>query len=511
MLKILRIRAARRFASDGSIGFTLPDFPSPRSSPSRRVSREGRFQLGGITPCRANSSSSYIRVKVGPKGGKESLSLHGEEGNRCLLQSFPRDRGMICRIQTTNHFQIGAVSPKMARLTMRTHHPGWISAGGAPGGRRRALRIGIECTVLTRSIAGIGYYTHHLLQALARQPGEEEYVLFYNRPLQPMDLPARLRHVWCGPASTHVWVQTRLASLARREGIDLLHSPGQGLPFLMEKPRILTLHDLSPLLFPRQKDWASHFVWTSLVPIMARRADHIITVSDHTRQDVMRLLGIPEERVTRIYEAAAPAFYPEPDAGRIQKFRRDKALEPGYILAVGTLEPRKNYPFLLRVFAQWLERSRPDATLVVIGKKGWLYDDIFETFEALNLRRRVRFEGYVGDPGLMRLYYSAAEFSILPPLYEGFWLPGLESLACGTPVIAPRHSSIPEVIGEAGLLVDSWDEEDWAAAMDRLWMAPDRDTWAQKGLERARQFSWDRAAEETLAVYRAVIQAREGA
>ncbi|MFB3785428.1 MAG: glycosyltransferase family 4 protein [bacterium] len=373
------------------------------------------------------------------------------------------------------------------------------------------MRIGFECTVLTRSIAGIGYYTHHLLQALARRPGEEEYVLFYNRPLQPMELPSRLRHVLTGPASTHLWVQTRLASLCRKQAIDLLHSPGQGLPFLFDKPRILTIHDLSPLMFPRQKDLSSRFVWTTLVPIMARQADHIITVSDHTRQDVTRLLGIPEHRVTRIHEAAAPEFYPEPDAERIRKFRRGKALETGYILAVGTLEPRKNYPFLLRVFAQWLERSRPDATLVIIGKKGWLYDEIFATLAALNLHRRVRFEGYVGGPGLMRLYYSAAEFSILTPFYEGFWLPGLESLACGTPVIAPGNSSIPEVIGEAGLLVDSWDMDAWAAAMDRLWMAPDRAIWARKGIERARRFSWDRAAEETLAVYHAVIQSREGA
>ncbi len=373
------------------------------------------------------------------------------------------------------------------------------------------MRIGFECTVLTRSIAGIGYYTHHLLQALARRPGGEEYVLFYNRPLQPMELPARLRHVLTGPASTHLWVQTRLAGLCRRQSIDLLHSPGQGLPFLFGKPRILTIHDLSPLLFPSQKDWASRFVWTTLVPIMARQADHIITVSDNTRHDVTRLLGIPEPRVTRIYEAAAPEFFPEPDPDRIRRFRRDKALEPGFILAVGTLEPRKNYPFLFHAFARWLERSHPDAILVIIGKKGWLYDEIFATFAALNLRRRVRFEGYVGDLDLMRLYYSAAEFSILTPFYEGFWLPGLESLACGTPVIAPRNSSIPEVIGDAGLLVDSWDEDDWAAAMDRLWMAPDRAAWAQKGIARAGRFSWDRAAEETLAVYRAVVQSREGA
>ncbi|MGC9328563.1 MAG: glycosyltransferase, partial [Candidatus Hinthialibacter sp.] len=176
-----------------------------------------------------------------------------------------------------------------------------------------------------------------------------------------------------------------------------------------------------------------------------------------------------------------------------------------FILAVGTLEPRKRYPFLLRIFARWRERYHPEATLVIVGKEGWLYDDVYETVEALQLQRYVRFEGYVRDLDIMRLYYSAAQFSILTPAYEGFWLPGLESLACGAPVIAPRHSSIPEVVGDAGLLIDSDDEDEWMAAMNRLWMASDRDAWSQKGIERARRFSWDQAARETLAVYRQAL------
>lgn len=368
------------------------------------------------------------------------------------------------------------------------------------------MRIGVECSILTRSRAGIGFYTDNLIRALARQPGDEEYTLLYNRPLSSdLHLPSRLRHALNGPRSTHLWAQTRLSSICRKHGIDLLHSPGQGIPLLYSGRSILTIHDLSPLLFPQQKELASRIVWNSLVPMMARNANHIITVSDNTRRDVINRLGIPEERITRIYEAADSVYYPEPDCDRIKRFLRDKALEPGFILAVGTLEPRKQYPFLFHVFARWLERSNPDATLVIVGKEGWLYDDIYETMERLNLRRRVRFEGYVRDLSIMRLYYSAAQFSILSPAYEGFWLPGLESLACGTPVIAPNHSSIPEVVGDAGLLIDSWDEEEWVSAMDRLWMAADRCEWSNKGIERAKQFSWDRAAKETLNVYRSVV------
>ena len=283
-----------------------------------------------------------------------------------------------------------------------------------------------------------------------------------------------------------------------------MHSPGQALPLWYRGKNILTIHDLSPLIFPQQKDWAARLVWNHLVPRMARRADHLITVSDHTRRDVMERLGIPKEKITLVYEAAAPEYYPETDPEQLRAFRREKNLEDGYLLAVSTLEPRKNYPFLLRVFAHWLERTHADARLVIIGKKGWLYEEIFETVKQLRLEERVRFEGYIADLNLLRLYYNAADFFIMSPLYEGFWLPGLEALACGTPVIAPKHSSITEVIGEAGLLLETWNEEEWIVAMNRLWQATDRPAWSQKGVERTKAFSWERAAVETLAVYRKV-------
>lgn len=366
------------------------------------------------------------------------------------------------------------------------------------------MRIGIECSTLTRNIAGIGNYTYQLVKGLARQNGPERYTLFYNRPLQPLTIPSRMRHSLQGPASTHLWAQTRLMRLCEREKLDVLHSPGQGIPLLYQGKTILTVHDLAPLFFPEQKEFQSRIIWNCVVPIMARKADHIITPSNNTRRDVIERLGIPEYKVTRIYEAAGEDYYPELDTARIEQFKQKKALESGFILAVATLEPRKNFPFLFEAFKAWLERSKSDATLVVIGKHGWLYDEIFEAYERLNLRKHVRFEGYIKDMDLMRLYYSAAEFSILAPIYEGFWLPGLESLACGTPVIAPRNSSIPEVVGDAGLLMDSWDREEWIAAMDRLWEAPDRETWTQRGLEQTKKFSWDKAAKETLAVYRHV-------
>lgn len=366
------------------------------------------------------------------------------------------------------------------------------------------MRIGIESSHFTVPLAGIGHYLYHLLWELSRLEGDEEYLLLYNRPLVPLALPSRMKHALCGPKSTHLWAQTRLSGLCRRHGVDVLHSPGQCIPLARGGKSVLTVHDLSPLLFPAQKDRSARFVWTQLVPRMARKADHIITVSDHTKRDVVNLLGIPETRITRIYEAASADYFPEPDRDKLDAFRRERGLGNGYALAVSTLEPRKNYPFLLRVFARWTERSNPGATLVIVGKKGWLYDDIFRTAERLNLGDRVRFLGYVEGAETMRMYYAAAEFLAMTPLYEGFWLPGLEALACGTPAVAPNHSSIAEIIGGAGMLVDGWDECDWADAMDRMWKRADRDAWSARGIERAKEFSWKKAARETLEVYRRV-------
>lgn len=366
------------------------------------------------------------------------------------------------------------------------------------------MRIGIECSTLAKNRAGIGHYTYQLVKALAHQEGDEEFTLFYNRPLDIMDIPSRMRHALHGPSSTHLWAQTRLPSLCKKHGIDIFHSPGQGIPLLHDGKTVLTVHDLSPMKFPEQKELKSRLIWNCVVPIMAKKADHIITPSNNTRNDVIEMLGMDERKVTRIYEAASEEYYPEIDLKRINDFKRNKALESGYILAVATLEPRKNFPFLFRALKHWLETSKSNATLVIIGKKGWLYHDIFKTFENLNLQRRVRFEGYITDPDLMRLYYSAARFFMLAPLYEGFWLPGVEAMACGTPVLAPNHSSIPEVVGDAGVLMDSFEEEEWAAAMNRLWFDTDRGAWGEKALKRAERFSWDQAAKETLDVYRQV-------
>lgn len=370
----------------------------------------------------------------------------------------------------------------------------------------RPHTIGIEGAILTRSIAGIGFYTYNLTKALAQLDSDERYMLFYNRPLPSYKFPSRLRHCFAGPRSTHLWAQTRLPLLCNHHNIDLLHSPGQGIPLCFRGKKILTIHDLSPLLYPGQKELTSRLIWNLWVPQMARACDHIITVSNHTRRDVITLLGIEEKRITTVHEAAGEEYYPEPDTDALQRFLHQKALGDGYILAVGTLEPRKNYPFLFRAFARWLERESVNATLVIVGQKGWLYDDIFRSVHQLGLEKHVRFEGYVRDNDVMRKLYSGARFTCMAPVYEGFWLPGLESLACGTAVLASHTSSIPEIVGNAGTLIHGYDEDEWASAMHQQWTRPQSEQDRQQRLNHARSFSWKRAAVETRNVYRNVLE-----
>jgi glycosyltransferase involved in cell wall biosynthesis len=205
-----------------------------------------------------------------------------------------------------------------------------------------------------------------------------------------------------------------------------------------------------------------------------------------------------------IHEAAGDEYFPIDDQNDMDAFKEKMKLERPFFLSVSTLEPRKNYPFLFKVFAQWLAQSKADAQMVVIGKKGWYYDEIFSTVEELKLQDHIRFEGYVAGLDELRYYYNAAEALFMAPIYEGFWLPGLEALACGTPVIAPNHSSITEVVSDGGLLIDSWELDEWVDALNCFWNSRDQENWKERGLAQAAKFSWKKAGEEHLKVYRKV-------
>nr|HID13042.1 glycosyltransferase family 1 protein [Anaerolineae bacterium] len=263
-------------------------------------------------------------------------------------------------------------------------------------------------------------------------------------------------------------------------------------------------HDLNFLYYPQFLTVESHRYYNRQIEWAVRRADHILADSCATKSDLTSLLDVPPEKVTVVYLAADSAFHPLPEA-EARRVAARYGLEPGYLLFVGTLEPRKNLPGLLQAYRLLLNAEVTTAPLVLVGGKGWLYDEVFEHIEVLHLTERVRFLHEVSEADLPGLY-SAARVLAMPSFYEGFGLPALEAMACGTPVVVSNRGSLPEVVGEAGMQVNP--EEPEAIAEGLAAVLGDPDLWArlrEAGLARVARFTWEETARKTLATYRKVL------
>jgi glycosyltransferase involved in cell wall biosynthesis len=308
---------------------------------------------------------------------------------------------------------------------------------------------------------------------------------------------------------------TLLNASARRVGLpgsfDVLHSLRTPLPppgRIAARVRVLTIHDLIPLLHP---EWMYPTAEAEVRAIAdsIRPDDFVIANSHATARDVTALVGTPPERTfVTPFAADRTVFYREDGPERIALVRERYGIPPGnYLLSLCTLEPRKNLPHLLRCFARLVQQERPpDVHLVLAGATGWKTGPIFDFLDAHpGVRARVVLAGYVPDVDLAALYSGARAF-VYPSLYEGFGLPVLEAMQCGTPVITSDVSSLPEVVGDAGLLVPPTDGDALAHALHRLVTDDGLATaLSQQGLQRAADFSWDRTAQLTVAAYRSML------
>lgn len=293
--------------------------------------------------------------------------------------------------------------------------------------------------------------------------------------------------------------------------MDLLHGLAFATPLASACPTVVTVHDLSFLRFPDAFRRFNRLYLGAVTRVSTRKAARVITVSESTRQDVIRWCGVPGERVVVVPNGVTEEFCPAPPA-QVAEFRARRELPERFILFLGTLEPRKNLKRLLDAYAIWLRsHGTPpvDAPLLVIaGAKGWFYETIFAQVNDLALNDRVLFPGYVPADELP-WWYRAAELFVYPSLFEGFGLPVLEAIACGTPTITSNTSSLPEVAGDAALQVDPIDSEALAAAMARVLAEPAlAEQMRAAGLRQAARFSWTRTAAETTAIYRTVLGAR---
>jgi glycosyltransferase involved in cell wall biosynthesis len=384
------------------------------------------------------------------------------------------------------------------------------------------MHIGIDYTSAVTQGAGIGRYTRELIRALLAVPADHRYTLVYAspQPLQPAanplrsDLPAavRLRRIpfhdkWLMRAWHRLRLPIPIELVTGR--VDLFHSPDFTLPpTLPGVPTLLTVHDLS---FIRDPDSA----WPSLRVFLERavsrsvkRATHVLADSQATRDDLVDIWHTPAEKITVLYSGVEPRFRPIRDRAQLDQIREKYRIEPKpFILAIGTLQPRKNYKRLIEAFAL-LANEPPFKTLqlIIAGGRGWLFDDIFTHVKQFGLEDRVRFPGFIADEDLPALY-SAADLLAYVSLYEGFGLPALEAMACGTPVVGSNVSSVPEVIGSAGLQVDPRDVDAIADALKRMLTQADlRERSIAAGIERAKQFTWEQSAQQLLSIYAQLLK-----
>lgn len=380
------------------------------------------------------------------------------------------------------------------------------------------MRVAVDVAAAVNQKAGIGRYARGILGALAEISADDWFLQLAPRangapyqgpPPRPfargrrVQLPVTERYLWI------LWHQLNLPLppdlLAPR--LDAFYNPDFVLPALAYAPGVCTVHDLGFMTvpdcaFPKLRD-----ILLRTVPRSVQRARLVMAVSQHTRDDLVRLLGVAPDRIRIAGNAVDPTFRPMRDGGWLEAERARLSASLGadlrepFLLAVGTIEPRKNLPRLFEALAILRDRGRP-LRLVVAGRDGWLFEPIYRRLEQLCLRSQVSFLHGPSDADLLALYNLAAVM-VFPSLYEGFGLPPLEALACGAVVVCSNASSLPEVVGDAALLADPHDSEALAAAIERaLDDATLRDELARRGPPRAARYTWSGSARAVHAALR---------
>ena len=371
------------------------------------------------------------------------------------------------------------------------------------------MHIAIDAHSVGAQLAGNESYAINLIESLAQIDSVNRYTLYVTK----REAVDRFNGRWPNfsvrltlPHTPLVRIPLTLSAELRRNPVDVLHVQFTAPPFA-PCPVVVSIHDLSfehlPLTFKRR----SRMQLRLTVRQSARKAARILTLSESVRQDIIDTYGIAPERVTTIPIAAPAHLRPVTDEEEIRRVRLTYKIAGDYILSVGSIQPRKNLTRLVAAYAR-LRRKRAEAKLpklVIVGKQAWLYDETLRAIEESGIGDLTVLTGYVPDADLSALYSGAVCF-VYPSYFEGFGLPPLEAMQCGAPVIAGNRTSLPEVVGEAGLLVDPFDEAAIASAIACL--IDDSDLRAElrvKGLKRARMFDWHETARRTLSVYRQIV------
>ncbi|MFH0912456.1 MAG: glycosyltransferase family 1 protein [Patescibacteria group bacterium] len=383
------------------------------------------------------------------------------------------------------------------------------------------MRIGVDIRgLLTGQWSGIEQYTLKVLEHLLQLDKTNTYVLFYvaYRDLDKKLTALLADHSLLSQSNVEVcqlnWVNFPLLLHALWKplgwppvdkicgGLDIMWQPSPRLlPVSRKCPTVITFHDLVFAIYPQFYTWKSRlWQWQMNYPYLAQKADRLIAVSESTRRDLIRLYQIDSQRITVIYEGVDTAYFSSPDQLIISSLRERFSVPGPYLYYVGSLEPRKNVITIIRGLDYLKQQGFANIKLVLSGGKGWLNEAIFAEVEKLNLSTEVVFTGSAKEEEKIAWLQNAVGF-VFPSLYEGFGLPVLEAMAAGCPVLTSRVSSLPEIVGEAALLVDPSVQMEFNLALTKLLTDPDlARQLSQAGRERARQFTWEATAQATLKV-----------
>lgn len=357
------------------------------------------------------------------------------------------------------------------------------------------MKIGIDIRTAGGEKAGKGCYTFNIVQNLLKLDKENEYILYSNTKFTGFEDFSNATHKVINKKGLF-WHLEVIRDI-KREKVDTFFAPTSYIipAFIPKKIKsILTVHDLVAFLFPDTHNKKAVFIEKLLLKRALKKANYVLPVSKNTKNDLLKKFKLEESKIRVLYCSADTSFRPI-ERGTLDEFIKKTQLPNNFILAVGTISPRKNYINLIKAFAIFTN-THSDYHLIIVGKKGWQYEDVFKEINGKGIKGRVHFLDYLSQKSLINLYSLAKAF-VFPSFYEGFGIPPLEAMKCDCPVIASNRSSIPEVVGEAAIKIDPENPEEIAAAMKKIVEDPElRKSLIEKGRTRAEEFSWEKSAKE---------------
>lgn len=371
------------------------------------------------------------------------------------------------------------------------------------------MKIAINARFLqTGNLEGIGWYTYELCKRWVQNHPEDQFILIYDRPQSEWLITGKnVKSVVIGPKSRHFfsfwyWFDVQIPKIMRQEQVDVFFSPDNFLSLQTAVPTVLTTHDIAHFHYPRQVAWMHRPYYRLFIPRFLKKATHIVCVAEHGKADLIAHYQVPMEKITVVPNGTRAIFQPLSDAEKTQ-VKAEFSNGADYFFFLGAIHPRKNVLGLLRAYELFREKSGATVRLLIAGKMAWQVQEITAAHAASTYRDDILFLGYLPEETAAELMASALALTYLS-FFEGFGLPVLEALCTDTPVITSNTSSLPEVAGEAALLVDPYDVEQIARAMLRIWSEPDlRADLVKKGQLQRQQFSWDRAAADIYTILQA--------